>query len=74
MSTFKPQRTRKSSECFKIFEYLFDNSLGICNTYLVDLELKGDVKTVCSQPYQVLRVHEAMFIKEVERMVKLGLL
>ena len=40
----------------------------------VDLELKDDATPVCSQSYPVPRVHEAMFRKEVERLVKLGVL
>ena len=40
----------------------------------MDLELKDDVNPVCLQPYPVLRVHKAMFRKESERLVKLGVL
>ena len=36
------------------------------------MDLKDYATPVCSRPYPVLRVHEDMFIKEVERLVKLG--
>ena len=39
------------------FEYLFDGTLGTWNTTPVYLELKGDVKPVCSQPYILPKVH-----------------
>ena len=56
------------------FEYLFDGKLGTWKTTPVDLELKDDTKPVCSRPYPVPRVHTTMFKKEVERIVKLGVL
>ena len=48
--------------------------LGTWNTTRVDLELKDDVKTVCSRTYPVPRAHEAMFRKEVKRLVSLWVL
>ena len=44
------------------------------NTTPVDLELRDNAKPVCLQPYPVPRVHEATFIKEVERIVNLGVI
>ena len=38
------------------------------------LKLRDDAKPVCSQTYPLLRVHESMFRKEVERLVILGVL
>ena len=38
----------------------------------LDLELKDDATPVCLRPYPVPRVHEAMFKKEAERLVRLG--
>ena len=58
----------------KKIEDFFNGTLGTWNTYLVDLELKDDTKPVCSQPYPVPRVHEAVFRKEVKRLVNLGVL
>ena len=56
------------------FEDMFESTLGTWNTTPVDLELKDDAKPVCSRPYPVLRVHEAIFRKEVERLIILGVL
>ena len=44
------------------------------NTVLVDLELKDDAKPVLSLPYPVLKMNEAMFREEIERLVKLEVL
>ena len=46
----------------------------MCETALVDLELKDYSKPVCAQPYPVPRAQENMFKKEVELLVILGLL
>ena len=48
--------------------------LGTWNTTPVDLELRGNLKPFCSRPYPVLRVHKAMFRKEVKILVSLGFL
>ena len=42
------------------FKDMSGGTLGTCNATPVDLELKDDVKPVCSQPYTVPRIHEAM--------------
>ena len=42
------------------------------NTTPEYVEIKDDAKPVCSQPYPVPRLHEAMFRKEVEILVSLG--
>ena len=55
-------------------EYPFSGTLGTWNTNLVDLELKDDKNPVCSRSYPVPRLHEAMFKKNVERLVSLGVL
>ena len=51
-----------ATECYRIlnllikFEYLFEGTLGIWNTNLVYLDLKNNVKNVCSRTYLLLRV------------------
>ena len=45
------------------YEDLFDGTLGTWNTTPVDFELGYDAKPVCSRPYPVPRLHEAMFRK-----------
>ena len=58
----------------KKIEDLFDGTLGMWNTAPVDLELNDDAEPVCSRPYPVTRVHKEIFIKKVERILKLGVL
>ena len=40
----------------------------------MDLELKDDAKHMCLQPYPVPRVHRAVLRKEVEILVKIGVI
>ena len=47
----------------KKFEDLFDGTLDTWNTTLVDLELKSDVKPVCSRPYPVSKLQKTVFKK-----------
>ena len=56
------------------YEDLFDGTLGTWNTTTLDLELRDDAKPVCLRPYPVLRLHEVILRKEVERLVNLGVL
>ena len=56
------------------FEDTFDGTLGMWNTTPVYLGLKNDSKLVCSRPYQVLKVHKAVFKKGDEQLVSLGVL
>ena len=56
------------------FEELFDITLGTCKTYLVDFELKEDVKPIFSRPYPVPKAHKEMSKQEIERLFLLGFL
>ena len=57
-----------------MFYYLFDSALGAWHTKPVDLELIDDVEPVLLFLYSVPIVNEAMFRKEVDRLVSLGFL
>ena len=56
------------------YKDLFDGTLGTWNTTPVDFEFRDNANPVCSRPYPVPRVHKAMFRKEVEILVNLGVL
>ena len=43
------------------FEELFNGTLVNWEKYPVDFKLKEGVKTICSRPYPVHKVHEEMF-------------
>ena len=53
---------------------MFHGVLGTWNKVPLELELKDDVNPVCSRPYPVPMVYEAIFRKEADRIVKLGVL
>ena len=61
-------------ELLQKFEELFDGTLSTWKIDQLDSELKEDSNPICSRPYPVLKVHEEMLKKEVERLVLLGFL
>ena len=44
------------------YEHIFDGTLGKWNTTPADLDLREDVKPVCSRPYPVPSLNKDMFI------------
>ena len=74
MSTLITQRTRNTYSDLETFESLFDGTLSTWKSPPVNLDLKDDVTPICLCPYPVPRVHEVMFRKEVEILVKLGVI
>ena len=53
---------------------MFFSTLGTWNTTLLDLELKDDVKPVCSRPYPVPRVHKDIPKNKFKILVSLGVI
>ena len=51
---------------------MLDRTLGTWKTPPANLDLKDDATPLCSRPYPVTREHEAIFRKEVKRILKLG--
>jgi len=56
------------------FETLFDGTLGDWNTTPVHFELKEGAKPYHGRPFPVPRIHRETMKKEVDRMVKLGIM
>ena len=54
------------------FEDLYIGTLVKWTTTPLDLELKDDTKPMCLRPYPLLLVHEEIFRKEVEILVRRG--
>ena len=50
---------------------MLNGTLGTCKTDLVEIELKEDGKPIFWRPYQLLKVNEEVFKKEVEILVSL---
>jgi hypothetical protein len=53
---------------------LFDSSLGDWKTKLVSFQIKEGVSPYHCQAFPVSKIHKDAFIKEVERLCKLGVL
>ena len=58
----------------KSFEMLFDGTLGDWNTEPVSFELKEGMKPYHGRAFPVPKIHKDTLIKEVQRLVKLGVL
>ena len=73
----KHLKTKESEQVIillKKYGDLFDGTLFMWNTTPMYLELRNDAKPVCLKTYPVPRVYEAVFRKEFERRVNLGVL
>ena len=56
------------------YEGLFDGTLGDFKTDPISLDIKPGEKLAYTLPYSVPKVHEIVFKKELEQLVKLGVL
>lgn len=56
------------------FEHLFDGALGHWKTDSVNFELKGDAKPYHAKPHPTPHMHEKTSRKEIDRLVKIGVL
>ena len=54
------------------YQFIFDGTLGTCNTKPVVIELQKGRKYYHDKPYPVPQAHEAVFWKEVERLCQIG--
>jgi hypothetical protein len=61
-------------QLLKNYELLFDGTLGDWKTKPVSFQLKEGVSPYHSQALPVPKIHKDTLIKEVERLVKLGVL
>ncbi|MFM8622678.1 MAG: pol polyprotein, partial [Holophagaceae bacterium] len=62
------------AKTLKKFEHLFDGTLGDWKGMSVGFELKPDAVPFHGRPYPIPKVHELPTRKEVDRLVKLGVL
>jgi hypothetical protein len=65
---------RKLLQHLKRYDSLFDGILGDWKTKLVSFQLKEGVSPYHHQAFPVPKIHEETIIKEVERLVKKGIL
>ena len=61
-------------QLLKKYELLFDGTLGDWKTKSVSFQVKEGVSPYHSQAFPVPKIHKETLIKEVERLVKLGVL
>jgi hypothetical protein len=65
---------KKLLQLLKKYESLFDGTLGDWKTKLVSFQLKEGASPYQCQAFPVPKIHKDTLIKEVERLVKLGVL
>jgi hypothetical protein len=65
---------KKLLQLLKKYESLFDGTLGDWKTKPVSFQLKEGASPYHSQAFPVPKIHKDTLIKEVERLVKLGVL
>jgi hypothetical protein len=65
---------KKLLQLLKKYESLFDGTLGDWKTKPVSFQLKEGVSPYHGQAFPVPKIHKGTLIKEVERLVKLGVL
>jgi hypothetical protein len=65
---------KKLLQLLKKYESLFDGTLGDWKTKPVSYQLKKGVSSYHGQAFPVPKIHKDTLIKEVERLVKLGVL
>jgi hypothetical protein len=65
---------KKLLQLLKKYELLFDGTLGDWKTKLVSFQHKEGVSLYHGQAFPVPKIHKEIFVKEVERLVKLGVL
>ena len=68
------QQQRLLKQILTKYELLFDGTLGKWNRDPVSLNLKPNAKLVQCRPFQVPHIHQETLKKEVERLVKIGVL
>ncbi|GFH55792.1 hypothetical protein CTEN210_12268 [Chaetoceros tenuissimus] len=68
------EQKRKLLKTLKKFESLFDGTLGRWKTDPVKIQLKEGAKAVNSRWYPVPKINKETFKKELERLVKIGVL
>ena len=56
------------------YETMFDGTLGTYKGSVYKIELKDDIKPYHAKPFPIPKVHEATLKKEVERLIKIGVL
>ena len=56
------------------YETMFNGTLGTYKGSVYKIELKDDIKPYHAKPFPIPKVHEATLKKEVERLIKIGVL
>ncbi len=73
-SHLTPLQREKLLSLLLTYESLFDDTLGDWNRPPISVELKEGVKPYHGRPYPIPQIHKATLMKEIDRLVGIGVL
>jgi hypothetical protein len=73
-SHLTPSHREKLLSLLLKYEMLFDGTLGNWNRPPVSIELKEGGKPYHGRPYSIVQIHKATLMKEINRLVSIGVL
>jgi hypothetical protein len=73
-SNLTPLQQEKLLSLLLDFESLFDDTLGDWNRPPVSIELKEGAKPYHGRPYPIPQIHKATLMKEINRLVDIGVM
>ena len=73
-SHLDPSHREKLLSLLLKYELLFDGMLGDLNRSSVSIELKEGAKPYHGRPYPIAQIHKAALMKEINRLVSIGVL
>ena len=73
-SHLTPSHKEKLHSLLLKYEMLFDGTLGDWNRPPISIELKEGVKPYHVRPYPISQIHKATLMKEINRLVLIGVL
>ncbi len=73
-SQLNPSHREKLLLLLLRYETLFDGTLGDWNQSLVSVELKKGAKPYHGRPYPIAQIHKATPLKEIDKLVSIGVL
>ena len=74
LNYLKDKHKKSLLELLQKYENMFDGTLGKCTGINYTIELKEDTKSYHAKPFPIPNIHKLTLKKEVNRLVKMGVL
>ena len=69
-----PRQRLALKHLFRKYDKLFDGTLGVYSKHKISLEVDPNATPIHARPYSVARAHEDTFKRELQHLVKIGVL